>query len=184
MTKPHEAKHCCVSINNTSEPAFQEITQVSFGKMHRLNDPCAGRKSPGVHNIIDKRKSLTHVFSAKKKDLNRTYILPKFLLFSHHLASDASLPNAEKKSWRHLIQSKASGSDVLPTRVSENEDRVSEEDEIEDPDQIKRTRSGKVFFTQTTPIKSILKVSPSNHQDQETFKYQSPSDLEAYKIDL
>ena len=29
-----------------------------------------------------------------------------------------------------------------------------------------------------------MKVSPSNHHDQETFKYQSPSDLEAYKIGL
>jgi hypothetical protein len=134
-------------------------------------------------------------FNTRKKNLNRTYILPKFVLFSNHFASDACLldftpsklaspPNAEKKSWRHLIQSNASGSDVLPTRVSENEARVSEEDEIEDPDQIKRTRSGKVYLTQTTPIKSILKVSPSNHHDQETFKYQSPSDLEAYKIGL
>ena len=65
--------------------------------------------------------------------------------------------NIKKKSWRSLIQSNASSNDVLPTRVSVNEDaqqaRESEENEIEDSDQIKRTRSGKVYFTHTTPIK-------------------------------
>ena len=91
---------------------------------------------------------------------------------------------SKKKLWRHLIHSNAATEDVSPTRASENEDRVSEEDELEDPDQIKRTRSGKVYFTQTHPLKSILKVTSSGDKDQENIECLSPFELEAYKLGL
>ena len=79
-----------------------------------------------------------------------------------------------------MIPPNATTRKVLPTRVSEIKERVSENNEIEN----QVPRSGKVYFTQTTTIKSNLKVSPSNHQDQNTLKYQPPSELEAYKIGL
>ena len=48
MTKTDESNYSCVSNDNTSGPAFQEFTQVSFGRMHLLNNPYAGKKSLDV----------------------------------------------------------------------------------------------------------------------------------------
>jgi hypothetical protein len=41
-----------------------------------------------------------------------------------------------------------------------------------------------VYFTQTHPIKSILKVTSSCDKDQENIECLSPFELEAYKIGL
>ena len=119
--------------------------------------------------------------------LNMKYSLQHQYLKSHFnrlMHNNRFIGPSEKKSWRHLIHSNAATEDVSPTRASENEDRVSEEDELEDPDQIKRTRSGKVYFTQTHPLKSILKVTSSGDKDQENIECLSPFELEAYKLGL
>ena len=95
---------------------------------------------------------------------------------------------SEKKSWRNMIQSAASGEDALPTCASGDgsvDDAQpcceSEEVQVEDPDTLKKTRSGKIYFTHTTPVKSILKASPPFHHGQEILLRQSPPDLAAHK---
>lgn len=191
MTTTDESTFSCISNDTTSGPAFQEFTQVSFGRMHLLNNPYARKKSSDVKKIIDKQESSTHVSNVLRKDFKGTSILPEFLLLSNHFASDACLldfrpsklavpPIAPEESWRHLIPPKASIRKVSPTRISEIKERVSEDKESENQD----PKGGRVYFTQTTTVKSNLRVSPSNHQDQNTPKTQPPSELEANKIGL
>ena len=74
-----------------------------------------------------------------------------------------------------MIQSNASGNDALPTCASGNDDAQqsceSEESQVEDPDTVKKTRSGKIYLAHITPVKSILKVSPSSHHGQDILKF-------------
>jgi hypothetical protein len=55
MTTTDESNFSCISNDTTSGPAFQEFTQVSFGRMHLLNNPYARKKSLDVKKIIDKQ---------------------------------------------------------------------------------------------------------------------------------
>ena len=63
-----------------------------------------------------------------KYSLQHQYIKSQFNRLIHN---NRFIGPSEKKSWRHLIHSNATTKDVSPTRLSENEDRVSEEDELE-----------------------------------------------------
>jgi hypothetical protein len=170
---------------------FQEFIQVSFGRMHLLNNPYARKKSSDVKQFIDKQESSTHVSNVLSKDFKRTTILPGLPQLSNHFSSDACLLGSKPsklatsliapgESERHLIQPKSSITEVSPKRVSEIEERVSEYKESENRD----PKGGRVYFTQTTTIKSNLRVSPSSHHDQNIPRIQPPSELEANKLAL
>ena len=117
-----------------------------------------------IENLINMKYSLQHAYI--KSHFNR-------LMYNNRYIG----PN-ENKSWRNMIQSAASGEDApLYSESGHN----SSEDQIQDPDTLKKTRSGKVYFSHTTPMKSIWKSTPPFHHDQEIIMCQSPSDLAAYK---
>ena len=130
-----------------------------------------------IENLVNIKYSLLHQYT--KSHFNR-------LMYNNRYIGPS-----EQKYWQNMIQQNASGTDPLPTcasRDSSIDDTQPscepDEGQLEDPDNVKKTRSGMIYLANTTEIKSILKSSSSSHHGQDILIFQSPSQLAAHKKGL
>ena len=96
-----------------------------------------------IENLVNMKYSLQHQYIESH--------------FNRLIYNNRYIGPSEKKSWRNMIQTAASGNDALPTWASGNDSIddaqpscESDEDQVEDPDTVKKTRSGKIYFAHTS----------------------------------
>jgi len=98
-----------------------------------------------IENLVNMKYSLQHQYI--KSHFNR-------LMYNNRYIGPS-----EKKSWQNMIQKAASGNDALPTCASGDSSIddaqfscESDEVQLEDPDTVKKTRSGKIHLAHTSEL--------------------------------